>query len=76
MGMNRQTTLLRLLEDWRGALDKNQYIAAVPMNLPKAFDCLPHDILLDKLSAYGVSHWLVRPIFLNHICQTENSKRK
>jgi hypothetical protein len=43
------------LEDWREALDKNQYIAAVLMDLSKAFDCLPHNILLDKLSAYGVS---------------------
>ena len=50
-----QTTLLRLLEDWRNSLDKNQYAAAVLMDLSKAFDCLPHDILLDKLSAYGMS---------------------
>jgi hypothetical protein len=50
-----QTTLLRLLEDWRNALDQNQYAAAVLMDLSKAFDCLPHDILLDKLSAYGMS---------------------
>jgi hypothetical protein len=47
--------LLRLLEDWREALDKNYYIASVLMDLSKAFDCLPHAILLDKLSAYGVS---------------------
>ena len=47
--------MLRLLEDWRNALDKNQYVAAVLMDLSKAFDCLPHDILLDKLSAYGMS---------------------
>jgi hypothetical protein len=54
-GHGCQTTLLRLLEDWRNALDKNQYVAAVLMDLSKAFDCLPHDILLDKLSAYGMS---------------------
>lgn len=54
-GHGCQTTLLRLLEDWRKALDKNLYIAAVLMDLSKAFDCLPHEILLDKLLAYGVS---------------------
>ena len=45
----------RLLEDWHEALDKNQYVATVLMDFSKAFDCLPHDILLDKLSAYGIS---------------------
>ena len=54
-GHGCQTTLFGLLEDWREALDKNQYIAAVLVDLSKAFDCLPHNILLDKLSAYGVS---------------------
>jgi hypothetical protein len=54
-GHGCQTTLLGLLENWREALDKNQYVAAVLMDLSKAFDCLPHDILLDKLSAYGIS---------------------
>jgi hypothetical protein len=33
-----QTTLLRLLEDWRNALEKNQYVAAVLMDLSKAFE--------------------------------------
>ena len=47
-----QTTLLRLLEDWRNAHVKNQYVAAVLMDLSKASF---HDILLDKLSAYGMS---------------------
>jgi hypothetical protein len=54
-GHGCQTTLFMLLEDWRDALEKNQYVAAVLMDLSKAFDCLPHDILLDKLLAYGMS---------------------
>ena len=47
--------MLRLLEDWKTALDKNQYVAAILMDLSKAFDCLPHGNLLCKLSAYGLS---------------------
>ena len=50
-----QTTLLRLLKDWRLALDKKCYAVAVLMDLSKAFDCLPRDLFLDKLSGYEVS---------------------
>ena len=41
------------LEDWH-ELDKNQYVATVLMDLSKAFDSTSY-ILLDKLSAYGIS---------------------
>ena len=50
-----QTVLLRLLGDWRAVLDNNEYVAVVLMDLSRAFDCLPHKILLIKLSAYGLS---------------------
>jgi hypothetical protein len=53
-GHGCQTTLLRLLEDWKSALDNNCYVAAILMDLSKDFDCLPHDILLSKLAAYGL----------------------
>ena len=54
-GHGCKTTLLRLLEDWKQALDNNEYVEAILMDLSKAFVCLPHDLLLSKLSAYGLS---------------------
>ena len=54
-GYGCQTALLKIIEDWKKAIDDNQYIAAVLMDLSKAFDCLPHDLLILKLKAYGLS---------------------
>ena len=54
-GYGCQTTLLRVIEDWKKALDENKYIAAILMDLSKAFDCLPHDLLLLKMEYYGLS---------------------
>ncbi|XP_069138834.1 uncharacterized protein [Argopecten irradians] len=49
-----QSTLLRLLEDWRQALDNHQCVGAILMDLSKSFDCIPHNLLLGKLQAYGL----------------------
>ena len=50
-----QSTLLRVIEDWKQALDQNKYVAAILMDLSKAFGCLPHFLLLLKLKTYGLS---------------------
>jgi len=49
------TTLLRLTEDWKIEADSNNIIGATLIDLSKAFDRIPHNLLLEKLSAYGVS---------------------
>ena len=43
-----------------GALDKHEYVAAVLTGLSKAFDSLLDDILLSKLSAYGLRNEYVQ----------------
>ena len=41
---------IRLLEEWRKNLDKSYVVGGVLMNLSKAFDYIPHDLLIAKLS--------------------------
>ena len=55
-----QSSLLRLLEDWRKALDNLECVGAILMDLSKAFDCLPHGLLIAKLKAYGLSEGAVK----------------
>ena len=52
-GYSSQHVLLKLTEEWRRHLDKNQIVGAVLMDLSKAFDCIPHELLIAKLAAYG-----------------------
>ena len=51
-----QHVLIRLIEDeeWRLSLDNDYVVGAILMDLSKAFDCIPHDLLIAKLAAYGL----------------------
>ena len=49
-----QSVLLHYVEKCKQALDSNKVYGALLTDLSKAFDCLPHCLLIAKLKAYGV----------------------
>ena len=55
-----QTMLIKLIEDWKEALDNKHHIGAVLMDLSRAFDELPHSLLCAKLEAYGMCNASVK----------------
>ena len=63
-----QHVLLRLIETWRKCLDENNLVGAILMDLSKAFDCLPHDLLIAKLEAYGVTNDALK-LILSYLSQ-------
>ena len=52
-GYSTQHALIRLIEKWRKCLDASGIVGTILMDLSKAYDCLPHDLLIAKLKAYG-----------------------
>ena len=49
------TALLSLTEQWKQDLDKHNIIGTIAIDLSKAFDCLSHDLILEKIKFYGLS---------------------
>ena len=44
-----------MIERWKKSVDKGKTFAALLTNLSKAFDCLPHDLIIAKRNADGFS---------------------
>ena len=54
-GYNCETVLVTMIEEWKKALSHHKVVGAMLIDLSKAFDCLPHRLLVAKLHAYGLS---------------------
>ena len=62
-GFSTQHALIHLLENWRHHIENKEIVGAVFCDLSKAFDTIPHDLLIAKLEAYGFSNESLRLIY-------------
>ena len=66
-------TVLVMIEKWRKSIDnRGGSFGALLTDLAKAFDCLPHDLLVAKLYAYGFD---IKSATLVHSYLTERKQR-
>ena len=54
-GRSTESILLKLTESWHKAYDNGKVIACLFIDFKKAFDVVPHNTLLKKLQACGIS---------------------
>ena len=57
------SALLTLIEHCKEELDKRNTIAVIAIDLSKAFDCLPYELILEKLKFYGMEDKAVALLF-------------
>ena len=63
-----ETTIIRLTEEWKLAMDNKQVVGILSTDMSKAFDSLQPSLLIYKLKAYGFSEQalcLMRSYFTN-----------
>ena len=67
-GYSAQYCMLLLLEKWKKCIDNKGSAGALMTNMSKAFDSLSHNLLIAKLSAYGMDMLSLKLIhsYLNH----------
>ena len=71
-----QHALFKLFQSWQQVLDNGGFIGTILMDLSKAYDCIPHNLLIAKLECYGVDNASLRLLFLLYYltCRKQRTK--
>ena len=69
-----QHALFRLLQKWQKELDSSGIVGTILMDLSKAYDCLPHDLVLAKLEAHVLDTNSLRFLFDYLSCREQRTK--
>ena len=63
-GYGTQHALFRVIETWEQCLYSRGVVGTILIDLSKAYDdCIPHDLLIAKLEAYGLDRSSLRLMF-------------
>ena len=73
-GINCQYALLNMIRQWQNHLSDSGKVGAILMDLSKAFDCLPHDLLIAKLTAYGFGYKTLK-LFYSYLSDRKHRAR-
>ena len=63
-----------MIEKWRGSLNQSGACAALLTDLSKAFNCLPHELIIAKLYAYEIHMPLLKVINSYSFARTQRIK--
>ena len=70
-GLQRTTLPFSYDREMEKVVDNGVAFGALLTDLSKAFDCIPHDLIIAKLEEYGFQ---IDALRLMTICQTENKE--
>ncbi len=51
-----ENVLVKPIDSRKYAIDENNFARTLLIDLWKTFDCMPHGLLIAKMSAYGLSN--------------------
>ena len=55
-----QHAIFKLFQSWQKELDNGGFVGTILVDLSKAYDCIPHELLIAKLKCCGIGNGSLR----------------